>query len=90
MYAKGPIVSLACGRSLIKVIKMRTEIHEENTDCNDHVDKQPMSKSREAILLPKLAFEIGIIYNNTERHLQKISLLEFCESDRETDILSFL
>lgn len=84
-------MSLACGRSLIKVIKMRTDVHEENTDCNDHVDKQPMSKSREAILLSKLAFEIGITYNNIERHLQKISLLEkFCESNRETDILSFL
>lgn len=70
---------------------MRTDVHKENTDCNDHLDKQPISKNKGPILLPKLAFEIGIIYNNTERQLPKISFLEkFCESDRETDILSFL
>ena len=51
-------MSIAYGKSVIKVIKIRTDVHEDNSDYNDHVDN--LSRSREAILLPKLAFEIEI------------------------------
>lgn len=68
MPAKGPIVSLNYSRSLTKVFKVKTDISEKNRDCKDHVDKQSLSKSKEAIISPNLALETGKIRNNIKRY----------------------
>lgn len=76
MHTKHPTALLNWSRSLIKVRKVKTDISEENSDSADRVDKGPMSKSREAILSPKPAFEIGKTHNNIKRHSCNNSISE--------------
>lgn len=45
MHAKDPTVSLACGGSLIKGIKVRIHVNKWNRDDNELVDKQSIAKA---------------------------------------------
>lgn len=65
--AKGPTVSLNY-KELNEGVRVKMGISEKNRDCKDHVDKQSLSKSKEAIISPNLALETGKIHNSIKRY----------------------